>query len=175
MATPNQKNSALSALSAVKTCPPPVISSQRESRAHLTTESTGDTEFPGPPTPNQKNSALSALSAVKTCPPPPSRHSRRSGNPEPWITLRWQRGRGGNPAMPSIPNQVERQPGLWIPAAARMTGAGALSVVNPPSGNASVTLGGVASYGAVHCAPMARSIAPLKCPAQMRRKRLYIH
>ena len=45
----------------------------------------------------------------------------------------------------------------------------ALSVVNPPPGNASVTLGGVASYRAVHCAPMARSIAPLKCPAQMPR------
>ena len=32
---------------------------------------------------NQKNSALSALSAVKTCPAP--RHSRRSGNPEPFV------------------------------------------------------------------------------------------
>ena len=147
MATPNQKNSALSALSAVKTCPAPRhlaaagIKSphhHREHRGHRVSWVT-----------NPKPKKLRALRALcgKNVPsalPPVILAAAGIQSPDDAPTLRWQRGRGGNPAMPSIPNQVERQPGLWIPAAARMTGAGALSVVNPPSGNASVTLGGVA-------------------------------
>ena len=59
------------------------------------------------------------------------RHSRRRGNPEPFpsantVMAAPTRRVDGGRASTSFPNHVGRQPGLCIPASARMTGAGAL-------------------------------------------------
>ena len=68
------------------------------------------------------------LAAVRIQTP---RRSRRRGNPEPFASANTvmaapTRRVDGGRASTSFPNHVGRQPGLWIPAAARMTGAGGL-------------------------------------------------